>query len=135
MEFEDIVLLFMATIIVMGYGYSIDMPQALETQLREAPYNLTSLEFNFLYFATYIPIMITDIPVGMLLDRFPMQKTIILLVVVSFTFELLSAVVVDLRPTGYLYFLYAFRVLIGMAGSSVFTVQGFVFARYGAKNF
>jgi hypothetical protein len=34
MELENIVLLLMGTLIVIGYGYSMDMPQALEVPLR-----------------------------------------------------------------------------------------------------
>jgi hypothetical protein len=30
MEWEDILLVFLGTFIVVGYGYSMDMPQALE---------------------------------------------------------------------------------------------------------
>lgn len=40
---EDHMLVCFGTIIVIGYGYSLDMPQALEVPLRESPYNFSSL--------------------------------------------------------------------------------------------
>lgn len=125
----------MATIITVGYGYSLDMPQALEVPLRDEPYNFSSIEFNLLYIATSIPIIFTDIPLGIILDKFPLQITVVIIALTSFTAELLTAVLFDLRPTGYLYIVYVLRAIVGMAGSSAFTMQGFVIARYAAEHF
>ena len=132
MEWEDILLIFLGTIIVVGYGYSMDMPQALELPLRGEPYNLNSIEFNILYFATYLPILITDLPLGVILDKFPLQKTVVVIALSSFIAELLTAVLFDFRPEGYIYIVYALRAIVGMAGSSAFTMQGFIMARYAA---
>jgi len=132
MEWEDILLIFLGTIIVVGYGYSMDMPQALELPLRGEPYNLNSIEFNILYFSTYLPILITDLPLGVILDKFPLQKTVVVIALSSFIAELLTAVLFDFRPEGYIYIVYALRAIVGMAGSSAFTMQGFIMARYAA---
>ena len=135
MELEDMVLLVMGTLIVIGYGYSLDMPQALEVPLRAPPYNLTSIEFNWLYICCNLPIVFTDIPLGLVLDRFPLQKTVIVIALASFTAELLTALLFDYQPQGFIYMVYALRAVVGMAGSSAFTMQGFVMARYGAEHF
>lgn len=135
MKCEDIILVTLGTSIVVGYGYSMDMPQALELPLRGPPYNLDSVDFNLLYFATFLPVMITDIPLGIILDKFPLQKTVIAIAVTSFLAELGTAVLFDLRPEGYLWMIYILRAIVGMAGSSAFTMQGFVIARYAAEHY
>lgn len=135
MKCEDIILVTLGTSIVVGYGYSMDMPQALELPLRGPPYNLDSVDFNLLYFATFLPVMITDIPLGIILDKFPLQKTVIAIAVTSFLAELGTAVLFDLRPEGYLWMVYILRAIVGMAGSSAFTMQGFVIARYAAEHY
>ena len=135
MKCEDIILVTLGTSIVVGYGYSMDMPQALELPLRGPPYNLDSVDFNLLYFATFLPVMITDIPLGIILDKFPLQKTVIAIAVTSFLAELGTAVLFDLRPEGYLWMVYILRAVVGMAGSSAFTMQGFVIARYAAEHY
>lgn len=43
MKLSDKIITAMGLIIVIGYGYSVDMPQALEAPLREEPYSLSSI--------------------------------------------------------------------------------------------
>jgi hypothetical protein len=38
----------------------------------------------------------------------------------------------DFRPEGYLYIVYVLKAINGMAGSSAFTMQGFIMVRYAA---
>jgi hypothetical protein len=113
----------------------MDMPQALENPLREEPYSLSSLEINLIYISTYLPVMFTDIPLGVILDKFPMQKTVLIIAITSFLSELAIALLFDFRPDGYLYGVYAMRAINGMAGSSAFTMQGFIMARYAAQHY
>lgn len=61
-----------------------------------------------------------------------MQKTVIVIALSSFIAELLTAFLFDFRPEGYIYIVYALRAVVGMAGSSAFTMQGFIMARYAA---
>lgn len=119
-------------IVVIGYGYSMDMVQALEAPLRGEPCNFSSMEINLLYFSTYLPVMITDIPLGIVLDKFPLQKTVLVIGFSCFLAELFIAILFDFRPDGYLYMIYALKAVVGMAGSSAFTMQGFIMARYAA---
>jgi len=51
-----------------------------------------------LYFATYLPILITDIPLGIILDKFPLQKTVVVIALTSFIAELFTAILFDFRP-------------------------------------
>ena len=84
------------------------------------------------FISTSVPIIFTDIPLGLILDKFPLQKTVIFIAVTSFTAELLTAILFDYRPKGFIYMVYVLRAIVGMAGSSAFTIQGFVMARYAA---
>jgi MFS family permease len=43
MESEDKLLTALGLVVVIGYGYSMDMPQALQAPLRAEPCNLSSL--------------------------------------------------------------------------------------------
>jgi len=110
----------------------MDMPQALELPLRGEPYNLNSIEFNTLYFAMFLAILITGLPLGVLLDKFPLQKTVIAIALSSFIAELSIAVLFDYRPEGYIYIVYALRAITGIAGQSAFTMQGLIMGRYAA---
>lgn len=76
--------------------------------------------------------MITDIPFGIILDKFPLQKTVLIIAFSSFFSELLTAILFDFRPEGYIYMVYILRAIMGMAGSSAFTMQGFIMARYAS---
>jgi len=53
---------------------------------------------------------------GVLLDKFPLQKTVIAIALSSFIAELSIAVLFDYRPEGYIYIVYALRAITGMAG-------------------
>ena len=135
MKKEDKVITFLGLVIVIGYGYAMDMPQALETPLRGEPCNLSSIEINLLYFCTYFPVMFTDIPLGILLDRFPLRKSVLVIAFTSFFASLGTAILFDLRPSVYIYMVYVLKALGGVAGSCAFTVQGMVIARFAAEYF
>lgn len=76
--------------------------------------------------------MITDIPLGIILDKFPIQKAVLVIAFSGFISQVLVAVLFDFRPEGYLYMIYVLKAIGGMAGSSAFTMQGFIMARYAA---
>jgi hypothetical protein len=77
-------------------------------------------------------VVITDIPFGIILDKYPIQKTVLVIAVSSFISELLIAVLFYFRPDGYIYMVYVLKAVVGMAGSSAFTLQGFIMARYAS---
>jgi hypothetical protein len=72
-------IILLSILLVAGYMWSLDMPLALEVPLREEPYSFSSFEYNFLYFANYVAIFLSDMPLGMLLDRFPIRRTVVTL--------------------------------------------------------
>lgn len=132
MKLEDKIITAMGLVIVIGYGYSVDMPQALEAPLREAPYGLSSIQINLLYFSTFLPVMFSDIPLGTVLDKYSMKVTVLVIAFSSFLAEFATALLFDFRPDGYIYGVYVMRAISGMAGSSAYTMQGFVMARYAS---
>lgn len=135
MERDDILLIALATLVVAGYGYSMDMPQALEVPLREPPFNFTSMEFNLLYVFTYLPIIFTDIPIGVLLDKFPLQRTVIIITLIGFLSQIITAFLFQFQPfgRGYIYIVYVMRAFDGMSGSSAFTIQGLLLTIYAKE--
>jgi hypothetical protein len=82
-----------------------------------------------------VPILFTDLPLGILLDKFPIQNAVLVIACASFISELLIAILFDFMPSGYLYMIYVLRAIVGITGSSAFTMQGFVMARYAADSF
>lgn len=135
MQLSDKIITVMGLIIVIGYGYSVDMPQAIEAPLREEPYSLSSIQINLLYFSTFLPVMFTDIPLGIVLDKYPMKITVLVIAISSFLAELAIAMLFDFRPDGYIYGVYVMRAISGMAGSCAYTMQGFVMARYASEHY
>ena len=88
---RDLFLLLLAIGIVIGYTYALDTPQALEIPLRAEPYNFTSTQFNLLYFATFSLIGFLSIPLGIFIDRYPIKKTLILLLLMLLVSQTVSA--------------------------------------------
>jgi hypothetical protein len=80
---------------------------------------------------------LTDIPNGMLIDKFPITKTVIIVTTISFLSQILTAIFFQFHPfgEGYKYILFGLRAFFGMAGSSAFTIQGLIISQYGKKYF
>ncbi len=79
--------------------------------------------------------MITNIPIGIILDKYPLQKSVLVIAIGSFLSEIIIALLFDFRPHGYLIGVYLMRAIGGMTGSAAYTMQGFLFARYASKNY
>lgn len=92
MKKEYWILLVLSVGIIIGYTYALDTPQALEIPLRKPPYSFSSVEFNLIYFCTFLLIGPFNIPLGILIDRYPIKRIMILLLLAS----LLSQTVISL---------------------------------------
>jgi hypothetical protein len=79
--------------------------------------------------------MITDIPIGIFLDKYPLQRSVLVIAISGFLSEIVIAMLFDFTPTGYLVGVYLMRAIGGMAGSAAYTMQGFLFARYSSENY
>jgi hypothetical protein len=88
MEKEHIILVLLASGILFGYGYGLDIPQALEKPLREEPFNFDNIKFNLLYFFTFLPVVLFEIPIGILIDKFPVRNCLYLLLLLGFLAQL-----------------------------------------------
>ncbi len=110
------IILTLSVVLVAGYTWSLDMPLALEVPLREQPYNFSNFDFNLLYFATYIAVCFSDMPVGMLLDKLPIKKTILCISLISIISEIGILLMFYLQFTGYTIFIYIFRGIFGIMG-------------------
>ena len=66
---SSLLLMVLASAIVFGYTYGLDVTQALEVPFREEPYNFTTLQFNLMYVFTFMPIFLFNIPIGIIIDR------------------------------------------------------------------
>lgn len=86
-----------------------------------------------LYLSTSLPIIPTDIPFGILLDRVPIYCTILFVTVSSVCSTFAFSLLLQFRPQGFKIMMYVCRAVFGMAGSSAFTIQGFITSKYAAK--
>lgn len=66
-----------------GYTYSLDIPQAIETPLRATPYHFTTDQFNLIYFSTFFLVVFLVIPLGIIIDRYPIQYTLLALLFIG----------------------------------------------------
>jgi len=110
------IVIALSVMLLTGYTWSLDMPLALEVPLREEPYNFSNFDFNFIYFATYITICFSDMPVGMLLDKLPIRKTIICIGLISLIAEVGVLFMFYLQFPGYKFMVYFFRGIFGITG-------------------
>jgi hypothetical protein len=69
LQSKDYLLIALSSVLLAGFLYGIDIIEALEVALRKYPYKLTSTQYNMLYFFTFMPIALLEIPVGMIIDR------------------------------------------------------------------
>lgn len=127
-------LTFLGSAIVFSYAYCLDLFQALEVHFRESPYNFTTMEFNLMYFFTYLPIFLFNIPIGTIIDRTPPSKSLFVLVLMSFVSQLVCTIMVQTQIGGYIVIMYITRCFFGVAGEGIFTVQGLIITKYCKDN-
>lgn len=71
---HEIIIAVFAVLILVGFYFSQDEPQALQVQLKQPPYDLTSQQFNFIYFMTNIPNVVLGVVGGIIIDKIGIQK-------------------------------------------------------------
>lgn len=116
MEKSSYLLLFLAIAILVGYTYCLDTPEALEVPLRKPPYNFTSANFNLMYFFTFLAVGVLDIPLGIIIDRAPIKRTVIALLILSLASQTVIALLFELRPNVYIPIIMIMRSAFGIAG-------------------
>lgn len=135
MEKEYIILLILSVGVMIGYTYCIDTPQSLEIPLRENPYNFSSTEFNFIYFSTFILIGPLSIPLGIAIDRFPIKKTLLILLSGSFLSQLTIALMFEFRPSSYKTVIMIMRSIFGLAGEGMFVLLCLIVTIFGKDEY
>lgn len=132
-ELKSLVLMLLASAIVFGYTYGLDLIQALEVPFREEPFCLSTLQFNLMYFFTFLPIFLFNIPIGTIIDRNPVTISMFSLLLCSLVAQLVGTFMVQNRPDHFLIGLYFVRAFFGLAGEGVFVVQSIIVTRYCKK--
>ena len=135
MDLQNTILILLASALLFGYCFGFDMPQALEAPLRVEPYNYTNLQFNFLYFFQFLPVVLFQIPIGFLIDKYPVKRTMYFFAILSFVALLFSGLAFELMPPGYKWILNILRAAFGVCGQALFTVQAVVLTFYAKENF
>lgn len=116
MQVKYILLLLLSILIMAGYTYSLDIPQEIETPLRNIPYSFSTDEFNMLYFSTFFLIIFLVIPIGFIVDQYPIQYTLISLLVLGFVAQSLIGLLLSQRINGYIGLILLMRALVGISG-------------------
>jgi fucose permease len=89
---KDYLLIVLSSFLIAGFLYGIDIVEALEVALRKSPYKLSSTQANLFYFFTFMPIALLEIPVGMIIDRIRLKKSMTIMLTIS----MLSQIVIGL---------------------------------------
>ena len=135
MKKQDYLLVTLAIGISIGYYYCTDMLQTEQTQLRRHPYFLTSQEFNYLYFFTYLSQFLFLIPLGIVVDILPVKHIMICLIVVSIGAQAALAFLLKSRQEGYLVWMYIARGFLGISGLGILTIQGKLADQFCKKHY
>lgn len=122
-------------LIVSGYSYSLDWPQALEAPLREAPYNFSTFQFNMLYFVTSLPIGLLNIPLGILIDKIPLSLSILIITMIGLVSQLAIALSFMTTFNHFYVVLLVLRGIFGLSGEGAYTIQGVVIQKVGGKQY
>ncbi len=93
------------------------------------------MEFNLMYFFTYLPILLFNIPIGTIIDRSSVTLSLFGLLLMSFISQLVCTLMVQTRVTGYLVVMYLMRSFFGLAGEGMFVVQGIIVTRFCKDNY
>ena len=125
----------LSILIVTGYTYTLDWPQALETPLREPPYNFSTFQFNMLYFAALLPVGLLGIAIGITIDRIPLPISIMVITLLGFVAQLTIAMCFLTMFTGFYDLLIALRAVYGLTGEGAYTIQAVVVQKLGGENY
>ena len=87
--------------LAMCYYYNADMLQTLEHNFKQHPYFFSSLQFNMLYFCTYCAQFLFLLPLGILVDKFPLQVVTPILVGVTIIAQGVLGLLLQSRSHGY----------------------------------
>jgi hypothetical protein len=74
-------------------------------------------------------------PIGMLLDKFPIKKTILLLAVLSLVAQVGILLSFYFQFSGYKIIIYIFRGLFGITGEALFTIQSLLISLYAGIHY
>jgi MFS family permease len=88
-----------------------------------------------MYFFTYLPIFLFNIPIGTIIDRSPVKVSLFVLICMSFFSQLVCTLMVQTQITGYIVVMYIMRCFFGVAGEGIFTVQGLIITKFCKDNF
>lgn len=72
-------------------------------------------------------------PVGMLLDKLPIKKTVLCICFVSLLSEIGIMLMFYFQFAGYKVFIYVFRGIFGMTGEGLFTIMALLISKYGGR--
>jgi MFS family permease len=88
-----------------------------------------------MYFFTYLPIFLFNIPIGMVIDRSSVKKSLFILLFMNLFSQIVCTIMVVTRISGYIILMYIMRSIFGVAGEGIFTVQGLIITKYCKDNF
>jgi len=69
-----------------------------------------------MYFFTFLPICLFNIPIGTIIDRSQVTVSLLVLLLLSLVSQLVSSLMVQTQVTGYIFIMFAMRSLFGIAG-------------------
>lgn len=84
---------------------------------------MSSTEFNLIYFATFSLIGLLVIPIGIILDRHPLKRTLKVLLLALFISQITVAFLFTVVPPYFLPMVYIMRSLFGLAGEVFFLLK------------
>jgi hypothetical protein len=96
------------------------MPEALEVPLKEPPYSFSTAEYNYLYVFSFVPIVLFDIPLGMLMDRIPLRYTMMTMAILLFFSQTFIGVAMQFMIPGYVAVSCGMRSIFGITGEGMF---------------
>jgi MFS family permease len=135
MKTQTKILIFLASALLFGYTYAFDIPQALEAPLRLAPYHYNNFEFNLLYFFQFLPVALLQIPLGVVIDKYPVKKSLSLFAGLSLASVIVAGLAFQFLFTGYKWVIDGSRSVFGMCGEAQFTVQAVVLAHFAKEDY
>ncbi len=95
----------------------------------------TSSTFNMMYAFTFLPILLLDIPIGIVIDRVDLKKSVFVLLVITLLSQTVTGLMFHLRPRGYRWVVYLMRSVFGTVGEGTFVAQAAIIGKYGINNY
>lgn len=135
MQKETKILIILASALLIGYTYGFDLAQALQAPLREEPYYYTNLEFNLLYFFQFLPVTLFQIPIGMMIDKYPVKRAMFFFVFLCFVSTLVSALAFEFMMPGYKTIVFVTKSTFGVCGQALFTVQAVLLTFFAKQDY